>query len=75
MKIQVRAGIEVVVGTIAMIATAVLVESGLSYVLENYGAKGLLAGLGVIVTLLFMNIVYQIRVSQLKFEESRKVDQ
>ena len=77
MKIQLRAALEVVVGTFGLVCVAVLANSGLEYILENYGAMGLLVGVGIVVMLLFMNIVYQIRVSQLKYLETlnMKVDQ
>ena len=77
MKIQTRAGLEVVAGTAGLVVALILFNAGLEYVLETYGLKGMLIGLGIAVMLLFMNLVYKIRVSQLKFEENWKktVDQ
>ena len=75
MKIQLRAATEVVLGTIGFIVAINLINVGAEYLLENYGFKGLLLALGTFVMLLFMNLIYQIRVSQLKFEEKQKVDQ
>jgi len=75
MNIRLRAGVEVLLGTVGFIVVAVLVSTGLDYIMENYGPQAIIAGLGVVVLGIFMNLVYQIRVSQLKFEQNTKVDQ
>ena len=67
MKIQHRAALEVIVGTVAAIGIAMLVSIGLDALLEAYGLRGVLILMGVVAGGLFMNLIYQIRVSQLKY--------
>ena len=76
MKIRLRAAIEVVVGSIGLILAIVLFNAGVDYILENYGIKGFLLSVAAFVMLLFMNLAYQIRVSQLKYQDTlnMKVD-
>jgi len=77
MKIQIRAALEVVAGTLLLAVCCYLISVGLDALLTAYGFQGVLIGLGVVILGLFMNLVYQIRVGQLKFEENWKktVDQ
>ena len=67
MKIQHRAALEVIAGTIAVIGVIALVQFGLEALLEAYGLRGALILVGCVVGGFFMNLIYQIRVSQLKY--------
>ena len=77
MKIQYRAALEVVAGTVFVFGAAVLASLGLDVLLEAYGYKGVMTLLAIVVVGAFMNMIYQIRVSQLKYAEKLKqaVDQ
>lgn len=75
MNIRLRAGIEVLLGAVGLVFVAILMSTGLDYLLENYGPKSILVIGGVLLGGALLNILYQIRVSQLKFEASQKVDQ
>ena len=72
MNIRIRAALEVAAGTVAFFGVAYLVQFGLEALLTAYGMNGVLILLGVAVIGFFMNLVYQIRVSQLKYTEKLK---
>ena len=72
MNIRIRAALEVAAGTVAFFGIAYLIQSGLEALLAAYGMNGVLILLGVAVVGFFMNLVYQIRVSQLKYTEKLK---
>ena len=72
MNIRLRAGIEVVLAAVGLVVFVALISAGLDFLLENYGAKSIILALGILVGGTLLNMVYQIRVSQLKFQESQK---
>ena len=72
MKIQHRAALEVVAGTVLVFAVGALVSIGLDALMEMFGMKGILILMGVAGAGIFMNLIYQIRVSQLKYTETLK---
>jgi hypothetical protein len=72
MNIRLRAGVEVLVGTVGLIFLIVLANAGLDLLIANYGIQSI-AYLGIVVLLgIFMNLVYQVRLSQLKYTEKLK---
>ncbi len=72
MNIRLRAGVEVLLGTVGIIGISVLASAGLDLLMSKYGAQALAYLGGVVVLGIFMNLVYQVRLSQLEYKETLK---
>jgi len=69
MNIRLRAGVEVLLGTVGIIGISVLASAGLDLLMSKYGAQSLAYLGGIVVLGIFMNLVYQVRLSQLQYAE------
>ena len=74
MNIRVRAAGEVALSVVGIIVISTLVSVGLDVVLAKFGLQAILIGLGAIVACYMLYLAYQVRVSQLEFDEKYKVD-